>query len=62
MKKIIFAAMLASMSTSTLAEATLWGGQPQVVYELEHERVANQGGRANALTVYPGIRWKEGWI
>ena len=62
MKKIIFAAMLASMSATTFAEVTLWGGQPQMVYELEHERAANQGGRSNALTVYPGIRWKEGWI
>jgi hypothetical protein len=62
MKKIIFAAMLASIVAPAFAEATLFGGQPQVVYELEHERVANQGGRANALTLYPGIRWKEGWI
>ncbi len=62
MKKIIFATILASIFTPAFAEATLFGGQPQVVYELEHERVANQGGRANALTLYPGIRWKEGWI
>jgi len=62
MKKVIFAAILASISATAFAEVTLWGGQPQVVYEIEHERVANQGGRANALTLYPGIRWKEGWI
>ena len=62
MKKIIFAAMLASISAIAFAEVTLFGGQPQMVYELEHERGANNSSRSNAVTVYPGIRWKEGWI
>ena len=62
MKKIIFAAMLASISAIAFAEVTLFGGQPQMVYEFEHERAANQGGHSNSMTLYPGIRWKEGWI
>jgi hypothetical protein len=62
MKIALFAALLACVAAPSFAQQTLFGGRPQVVYEIEHEKAADKSGHANSVTLYPGIRWKEGWI
>ena len=62
MKAVIFTAFLAMLACSVKAQTTLFGGQPQMVYELEHEKEADQSSRGNTVTIYPGINWKDGWI
>lgn len=62
MKAGIAMAMLAFLVTTASAETTILGGQPQMVYELEHEKAADHSTRGNTVTIYPGLRWKEGWI
>lgn len=44
------------------ADMTLLGGRPQLGIELEHEKGADGNSRANSMTLFPGIAWKEGWI
>lgn len=62
MKIGLFAALLACVAVPSFAQQRLFGGRPHVVYELEHEKAADNSGHANSATLYPGIRWKEGWI
>ncbi len=44
------------------ADMTLLGGRPQIGIELEHEKGVDGSSRANSMTLFPGIVWKEGWI
>ena len=62
MKIALLAALLTCVAVPSFAQQRLFGGRPQVVYELEHEKAADNSGHANSVTLYPGIRWKEGWI
>lgn len=62
MKTVIVAAMMAMFTLAAHAETILLGGQPQIVYELEHEKAADNSARGNTVTIYPGIRWKDGWV
>lgn len=50
------------LSGAAAAQSTLWGGQPTLVLELERESRADEPARSHGLTVYPGLRWREGWI
>lgn len=64
-RKFLPAAVAALLSLAygfAHANITLLGGRPQIGVELEHEKSADGSGRANAVTLFPGIVWKDGWI
>lgn len=58
----IAACMLTFANVTAHADMTLLGGRPQIGIEFEHEKGANGSSRANSMTLFPGIAWKEGWI
>lgn len=57
----IFLLMLIT-SSSVYAEATLYGGQPRIAIEFEHEEAPDHSEIANSVTLIPGIRWNKGFI
>lgn len=57
----IFLLMLIT-SSSVYAETTLYGGQPRIAIEFEHEEAPDHSEIANSVTLIPGIRWNKGFI
>jgi len=57
----IFLLMLISVST-VYADVTLYGGQPRLAVEFEHEEAPDHSEVADSVTLMPGIRWKNGFI
>ncbi|MGB4347537.1 MAG: hypothetical protein WBJ21_14200 [Burkholderiaceae bacterium] len=62
MKSTLAILLFCIASLPALAQTRLLVGQPQIVSEFEQERAADHSGRSNSITLYPGIRWQEGWI
>lgn len=58
----IAACLLTFAHVTAHADMSLLGGRPQIGIELEHEKAADGSSRANSMTLFPGIAWKEGWI
>ncbi len=44
------------------ADADLWGGKPTLGLEYEHQKMAFGAGHSNALTLVPGLRFKNAFI
>ena len=44
------------------ADAELWGGKPSLGLEFEHQKMAFGAGHSNALTLVPGLNFKDGFI
>lgn len=57
----IFLLMLMT-SSSVYADTTLYGGQPRIAIEFEHEEAPDHSEIANSVTLIPGIRWNKGFI
>jgi hypothetical protein len=57
----IFLLMLMT-SGSVYADTTLYGGQPRIAIEFEHEEAPDHSEIANSVTLIPGIRWNNGFI
>lgn len=57
----IFLLMLIA-SRSVYADTTLYGGQPRIAIEFEHEEAPDHSEIANSVTLIPGIRWNNGFI
>ena len=57
----IFLLMLMT-SSSVYADTTLYGGQPRIAIEFEHEEAPDHSEIANSVTLIPGIRWNNGFI
>lgn len=49
-------------SSSVYADTTLYGGQPRIAIEFEHEEAPDHTEVANSVTLIPGIRWNNGFI
>lgn len=50
------------ISSSVYADTTLYGGQPRIAIEFEHEEAPDHSEIANSVTLIPGIRWNTGLI
>ena len=59
MKKLLFA-ILFVMPVFSWADSTLFGGQPRITLEYEHEKNTPDYGSTpnNAVSIFPGIQWK----
>ena len=59
MKKLLFA-ILFVMPVFSWADSTLFGGQPRITFEYEHEKNTHDYGSTpnNAVSIFPGIQWK----
>jgi len=44
------------------ADVELWGGKPSLGLEFEHQKMALGAGHSNALTLVPGLSFKDGFI
>lgn len=58
----IAAFLLLFVSGLVSAQTNLLGGQPHIVFELEKEKTPDNLSESTSVTLYPGIRWKEGWL
>jgi len=50
------------LCTQAWAEVELWGGKPTLGLEYEHQKMAFGAGHSNALTLVPGLRFKNAFI
>jgi hypothetical protein len=44
------------------ADVELWGGKPSLGLEFEHQKMAFGAGHSNALTLVPGLSFKDSFI
>jgi hypothetical protein len=59
---ILATATLINVVDAAHAEVTLFGGRPQIGIEFEREKAADGLSRSDAMTLFPGIVWEDGWI
>jgi hypothetical protein len=63
MARSVWVAMAAGMLCVTAsAEATLWGGRPELGIEYEHEKMADNVSHGNSITLIPSLSFKTGPI
>jgi hypothetical protein len=55
-------ALLCLLCPMAWADVELWGGRPSLGLEYEHQKMAFGAGRSNALTLVPGLNFKDGFI
>lgn len=51
-----------SASGNACADNEILGGRPRMGVEFEYEESPNGNEQAVAVTLIPGVQWKEGWI
>jgi hypothetical protein len=61
-KLLSTSALLFLLCPMAWADVELWGGRPSLGLEYEHQKMAFGAGRSNALTLVPGLNFKDGFI
>ena len=61
-KLLSTSALLCLLCPMAWADVELWGGRPSLGLEYEHQKMAFGAGRSNALTLVPGLNFKDGFI
>jgi hypothetical protein len=61
-KLLSTSALFCLLSPIAWADVELWGGKPSLGLEYEHQKMAFGAGHSNALTLVPGLNFKDGFI
>jgi len=61
-KLLSTSALLCLLCPMAWADVELWGGKPSLGLEYEHQKMAFGAGHSNALTLVPGLNFKNGFI
>ena len=61
-KLLSTSALLCLLCPMAWADVELWGGKPSLGLEYEHQKMAFGAGHSNALTLVPGLNFKDGFI
>ena len=61
-KLLSTSALFCLLSPIAWADVELWGGRPSLGLEYEHQKMAFGAGHSNALTLVPGLNFKDGFI
>ncbi len=61
-KLLSTSALLCLLCPMAWADVELWGGKPSLGLEFEHQKMAFGAGHSNALTLVPGLSFKDSFI